>query len=76
MILCASDLKQTATQQFKTVRTSNQVYWLSVASNGGGGGVTPPALTPLFLKSDDSNFVQNYFGVRLILCDKKIRILC
>ena len=30
-------------------------------------------VTPLSLQSDDSNFVQNYFGVRSIFCDKKNR---
>ena len=28
-------------------------------------------VTPLFLKSDNSNFVQNYLGVREISCNKK-----
>ena len=28
-------------------------------------------LTQLASKVDDSNFVQNYFGVRSIFCDKK-----
>ena len=30
-----------------------------------------PSLTSLFLELDDSNFVQDYFGVRSIFCDKK-----
>ena len=33
--------------------------------------VPPPSLTPLSLKLDYSNFVQNYFGIRQIFCDKK-----
>ena len=40
-----------------------------------GEGMFPtPSLTPLSLKLDYSNFVQNYFGIRRIFCDKKIRI--
>ena len=39
----------------------------------GGGGVYLHPVTPLSLKLDDSNFVQNYFGVKSIFCDKKNR---
>ena len=35
-----------------------------------GEAVPPP---PLSFKSDDSNFVQNYFGVGSIFWDKKNR---
>ena len=38
---------------------------------GGGGGFHLHPVTPLSLKSDDSNFVQKYFGVRSIFCEKK-----
>ena len=36
-----------------------------------GGGVQLHPVTPLSLKLAGSNFVQNYFGVRSIFCDKK-----
>ena len=37
----------------------------------GEGVFHPPSITPLSLKLDYSNFVQNYFGIRSILCDKE-----
>ena len=40
-------------------------------STGGGGVFHLYPVTPLSLKSDDSNFVQNYFGVGSIFCGKK-----
>ena len=36
----------------------------------GGWGIFHP-LTPLSLKLDYSNFVQNYFGIKWIFCDNK-----
>ena len=33
------------------------------AAPGGGGGGGDGNLTPLSLQLDDSNFVQNYFGI-------------
>ena len=41
------------------------LFWLVFSEGGGGGGGSVFYLhpvTPLSLKSDDSNFVQNYFG--------------
>ena len=44
--------------------------WSKVCQNphsliSGLGGVSPPpSITPLSLKLDYSNFVQNYFGIR------------
>ena len=40
-------------------------------STGGGGCFPPPSITPLSLKLDYSNFVQYYFGIRWIFCDKE-----
>ena len=40
---------------------------------GGGGVFYLHPVTPLSFKSDDSNFVQNYFGVGSIFCGKKNR---
>ena len=42
-------------------------------STGGGGVFYLHPLTPLSLKSDISNFVKNYFGIRSIFCGKKNR---
>ena len=49
---------------------------LTLLIQGFLAGVVPGAfhlhpVTHLSLKSDDSNFVQNYFGVGLIFCGKK-----
>ena len=41
--------------------------------SAGGSKLTEQTLTPLSLKSDDSNFVQNYFRIGSVFCDKKNR---
>ena len=38
---------------------------------GGGDVFHPLAVTPLSFTLCDPNFVQNYFGIRSIICDKK-----
>ena len=49
-------------------------HWAFRSRASPGGGVFhPSAVTTLSLKVCDPNFVQNYFGVRSILCDKKSR---
>ena len=42
-------------------------------STGRGGVFHLHPGTPLFLKSDNSNFVENYFRVRSTFCRKKSR---
>ena len=50
------------------------LFWLVYYGGGGGGGVFHlHPVTPLSLKSDDLNFVQNYFGVGSIFWGKKNR---
>ena len=40
------------------------IGWCSTGGGGGGGVLYLHPLTPLSLKSDISNFVKNYFGIR------------
>ena len=48
-------------------------FLAGVAPGGGGGVFHLHSVTPLPFKSDDSNFVQNYFGVGSIFWGKKSR---
>ena len=50
-------------------RIASLTVLMSVCSTGGAFHLHP--VTHLSLKSDDSDFVQNYFGVGLIFCSKK-----
>ena len=51
--------------------------WCSTGEGGGGGEEGEcfhvNSVTPLSFRSDDSNFVQNYFGVGSIFWGKKNR---
>ena len=46
-------------------------FLAGVALQGGGGLFSILSLTPLCLKLDYSNFVQKYFGIWCIFCDKE-----
>ena len=49
------------------------VNFLAGEVPGGEGVFNLHPVTPLAFKSDDSNFVQNYFGVRSIFWGKENR---
>ena len=54
---CVSTLRSSL-----TLFISDVFGWCSIGGGGGGGCFHLHPATPLSLKSDDSNFVQNYFG--------------
>ena len=61
----------------KNVRSSNKKSALVLVSGSFVFSQFPGfhlhPVTPLSLKLDESNFVQNYFGIRSIFCNKKNR---
>ena len=66
-------------RHFLTIEFIHTGPFLAGAVPGGGGAVEWSVfhlhpVTPLSLTSDDSNFVQNYFGVGSIFWGKKNRI--
>ena len=63
MCNCENNSRFYTEDEFNPIHT--RLFWLVQYCSTGGGVYHLHPITPLSFKSDDSNFVQNYFGGRI-----------